>query len=368
MKSFPRRILANTALVVGSILLTLLGIEIGLRILTIFDHNYLDNLMSKGRISNNREMNLADIIRLNPDNKIVYELRPGTEGQFTGHHISINSLGMRDKERTLTKPPGTFRILALGDSHTFGWGIKQEDAFPAVLEKLLVERAPSRKFEVMNLGVPGYNTVQEVQVFSTKAQELSPDLVIINFVLNDMDLPNFLATPPDPFSMNTSYLIDFISHRSELLKGKFVLPVGLTPVAPEEETKQFRMPEERIPVRFRALYGWDNMKEAYRRLAQICQKIHIPCILLLNMDDYHFRLRGDTPTVIPHYVRDLIPFWQEEGYLVVDPQDRITTYLEQQGLDTTAIWVSEKDSHSNAIRHRFIAEELLEQLVKADCL
>ena len=353
MKYFSRHIFANAALVVGSVFITLITIEIALRIISALDYNYLDNLVSKKQLVETREIRLGDIIRLHPDNNIVYELRPNTKGIFTGQHISINSLGMRDKERNLKKPSGTFRIIALGDSHTFGWGVRQEESFPTVLENLLTTRDPSRRFEVMNLGVPGYNTVQEVQVFSTKADELSPDMVVINFVLNDMDLPNFLAEPPDPFSSSTSYLYDLIWRRSEQLKENFLLPIGLVPVIPEEGKRQLRIPEERIPERFRSLYGWDNMVKSYRRLAQICRRMNIPYVLLINMDDYRSRLRGNTPTIIPHHVRELLNLWQEDGYLVVDPQDRITEYLEQQGLDTTAVWISTKDSHSNSIRHHF---------------
>ena len=330
-----------------------------------FDHNNLDALMSEKKISPEREMRLGDIIRLHPDNMIVYELRPGTQGEFIGHPLSINSMGMRDRERSLQKPPNTFRIVSLGDSHTFGWGVRQEESYPAVLEKLLTDKYPQRKFEVMNFGVPGYNTVQEVHAFLEKAQKLSPDLVIINFVLNDMDLPNFLAIPPDPLSLEKSFLWDFVWRRSELMKGNFLLPVGLTPVFPEQGTSQLRIPEDRIPKHFRPLYGWENMKKAYQKLSATCKEMDIPFVLLLNMDNYTYRLLGHTPTVVPHHVRDLLGFWNQQGYLIVDPQDRVFTYLQKNKLPTEAVWVSNSDSHSNGIRHRFVAEEILEHLIRA---
>lgn len=363
-----RPVFLNLLLLVGSFLLTLFILEIALRCIAHFDHNYLDNLVSKKQLVEARGDQLGDIIRLHPDDKIVYELRPHTKGMFVGQEISINSLGMRDRERSLEKPPGTFRILALGDSHTFGWGVRQEDTWPSVLEEMLLKNAPSRRIEVMNLGVPGYNTVQEVQVFSTKVEALDPDLVIVNYCNNDMDLPNFLAEPPDPLSLHTSYLVDFIRRRIELLRGNILSPLGLTAIPMDDGTKRFRMPMERIPERFRPLYGWDNMVEAHRKLAQICQTKGIPYIFLLNFNDYRFRLRGTTPTVVPQYVRDVLKLYQEDGYLVVDPQDRIFNYLQQNGLDHTAVWITEKDSHSNSIRHRLLAEELFEQLEKARLL
>lgn len=366
--SFLRTMLINLSLLFGSICLTVFTCEVSLRVIAHFDINYLDNLVSQKQLVEARDDQLGDIVRLHSDNRIVFELRPHTRGTFIGQQIEINSLGMRDKERSVEKSPGTFRILALGDSHTFGWGVGQNETWPSVLEEKLLVKYPKRDFEVMNLGVPGYNAVQEVQAFETKAEALNPDLVIINYCNNDMDLPNFLANPPDPFSLSTSYLWEFINRRIDLFKGNFINPLGLKVMPIDDATKRFRMPMERIPERFRPLYGWENMLDAYRRMAKICQDMNIPYVFLLNFNDYRFRLRGRTPTVVPKYVRDLVIQLQEEGYLVVDPQERIFNYLKTNGLDHTAIWIKKKDSHSNAIRHRYLAEEVLEQLEKADLL
>ena len=168
--------------------------------------------------------------------------------------------------------------------------------------------------------------------------------------------------------LNTSYLKDFIRRRIELLKGNVLSPLGLTAISMDDKSKRFRMPLERIPERFRPLYGYENMVDAYRRLAQICRKMNIPFVLLLNFDDYRHVLRGRTPTVILPAARGPLKQIEEEGYLVVNPQDRIFNYLQKNDLDFRAIWISKKDPHSNAIRHRFLAEELFEQLMKADLL
>ena len=359
------RVLVNTALAAASALFILAILEVTLRFIAVSDHNYLDDLMTMRPAPEAGALRMGDIIRLHPDDLIAYELRPRMKGTFLGKELSINSLGMRDREYTSKKPPGVFRILTLGDSHTFGWAVLEEETYPAVLEDLLLERAPGHRFEVMNLGVPGYNTVQEVQAFSRRAEELSPDMVIIHFVLNDMDLPNFLSERPDPLSLQRSYLVDFVMRRVELLKGSPLLPVGLIEVAPDKKSGRLRMPEGDIPERFQPLYGWDSMVEAFLRLGRICRDANIPYMLLLNMDDYRFRLRGRTPTVIPHHVRKLVDLCRKQGYLIADPQDRIAAYLEEQGLGTVAVWISEKDSHSNPVRNRFVAEEIFEQVARA---
>src|SRR5258705_13430126 len=64
-------------------------------------------------------------------------LLPGFQGEHTGVQISINSHGMRDREYDAHEPPGSLRILALGDSWTFGAGLEVQDTWPKQLEVLL---------------------------------------------------------------------------------------------------------------------------------------------------------------------------------------------------------------------------------------
>jgi lysophospholipase L1-like esterase len=266
---------------------------------------------------------------------------------------------MRDQERSLQKERGVYRIVCLGDSHTFGWGVEQEETYPARLEEMLAKKYTGKAFEVLNHGVPGYNTVQEVASFAEKIDDLDPDMVIINYVNNDMDLPNFLADRPDPLTLRRSYLTELLRRRLAILRGGKILPSGLTHAGQDERSLHFRPPVEDIPEKFRTLYGWDNMVDAFRRLAGICRERDIHCLVLFNMDDYSPRLAGKTPTVMPRFVRELAEMCRKKGYLVADPQERVFRYLQENVLDTTAVWISETDSHTNPIRHGFIAEEIL---------
>lgn len=216
--------------------------------------------------------------------------------------------------------------------------------------------------------MPGYNTVQELQIFTLRAAELSPDMVIINYVDNDMDLPNFLTRRPDLLTVRRSFLKELVGRRLAAIRGSSRLPPTLSPVVPDEQSQRYQMPEERIPERFRPLYGWENMRGAFGRLARLARERGIPYVLLLNMDDYSFRLAGKTPTVLPRRIRELVAYCAAEGYLVVDPQDRIFTYLQSQGLGNDAIWIKKNDSHSNALRHQFLADELLARIAEGGYL
>ncbi|MEO8681192.1 MAG: GDSL-type esterase/lipase family protein [Vicinamibacterales bacterium] len=123
-------------------------------------------------------------------------LAPGYQGWFAGVPVKINNLGFRDeREYTLAKPPGTFRIIVLGDSVTFGHGAPFATTYPFLVEERLKAWRPDVKWEVWNLGVPGYNTSQELAYLEQVGRPFSPDLVVVGFYPNDFTANERVAEP-----------------------------------------------------------------------------------------------------------------------------------------------------------------------------
>ena len=112
---------------------------------------------------------------------IRYELIP----RAVSGNIKINSAGWRSPEVTIEKQEGIYRILMLGDSELFSILLPEEDNLSRQLEKLLNEKSGGLKFEVVNTGVEGYNTYQEFEVLKDQGLKYAPDLVVLNYVLND---------------------------------------------------------------------------------------------------------------------------------------------------------------------------------------
>lgn len=113
-------------------------------------------------------------------------LRPGARGRFDREGnawVEINSAGMRDREHTVAKPPGVFRIAVLGDSFAEAMQVDRERAFWAVLERRLRGCAwlGGREPEVLNFGVSGYGTAQELIALRTRVWQFDPDLVLLAF-------------------------------------------------------------------------------------------------------------------------------------------------------------------------------------------
>jgi lysophospholipase L1-like esterase len=122
-----------------------------------------------------------ELFRLSDDPALGYELQPGApDGETT-----INSAGFRDREFPEQKPSGTFRIVALGDSVTFGQPEKPDESWPRALERLLEERPSGPRCEVLNLGVTGYDVLQVAERLRTLGLRYQPDLVLYGYVLND---------------------------------------------------------------------------------------------------------------------------------------------------------------------------------------
>ena len=108
----------------------------------------------------------------------------------------VNALGFRDnRDYDVAKPPGTFRILVLGDSVTFGHGTLFETTYPYLLEQRLKSWRPSTNWQVWNLGVPGYNTGQELSLLKQVGPRYQPDLVVVGFYPNDMTNNEVIEQP-----------------------------------------------------------------------------------------------------------------------------------------------------------------------------
>jgi len=141
----------------------------------------------------NDNTSLRQIVQSHPDDSIIYTLQPHLDLTFIRSRVVTNSCGMRSPERPIVKPPGVFRIALLGDSFAFGWGVAQEATFAQKLEDSLNRiAAGATRFEVLNFGVPGYSTFQEVALFEERGLDFNPDAVLVYFVQNDFGMPFFV--------------------------------------------------------------------------------------------------------------------------------------------------------------------------------
>jgi lysophospholipase L1-like esterase len=110
------------------------------------------------------------------------EFRPDCRGELFDTPLQTNSLGLRGGP---LRDDGAARILAVGDSCTWGWRVGQDQSYPAVLQQLLDEQIPAPRYQVINAGVPGYTSYQGLIYLRERGLPLRPSIVVIAFGFND---------------------------------------------------------------------------------------------------------------------------------------------------------------------------------------
>ena len=116
---------------------------------------------------------------IEPDKELLWRLKPYSTGP-----LKTNELGLRDKP---FKKKRDYTILVLGDSVSWGDQIHDiNDPYPQRLEEKLNQVLPGYTVEVVNAGVPGYSTFQELAYLKSKGLSLKPDMILIQFCLNDV--------------------------------------------------------------------------------------------------------------------------------------------------------------------------------------
>jgi hypothetical protein len=174
VRSRLRRAATVVGLVIASLLTALVALEILIRLTGLGVHDYMQTTQMYARL-------------LVPDEGGYLRHPPGQSIPLGGVILRFNSLGMRDVEPRIPKPPGTFRVLFLGDSVTLGPKVPLELTFPGRLRTML---GPG--VDVVIGAVAGWNTVAESRFLARHIDTLAPDLIVLTYVVNDNE-------PTEPF-------------------------------------------------------------------------------------------------------------------------------------------------------------------------
>ena len=175
-----RNLGVNLGLTLGGLFMGVVIGEIGLRVAKIEGYPKIGDFV-----------NSAPTRFHTSDPNLGWKLKPGASGKWNEEGASlvqVNSEGLRDREHTKAKPPNTLRVAVLGDSFTEAIHVPVEQTFWSKLERKLgnCEAIKGRKnVEVINFGVQGYGTAQELILLRKKVWDYSPDIVILAFFIGN---------------------------------------------------------------------------------------------------------------------------------------------------------------------------------------
>ena len=207
-----RRILKNLALVVLGLVVGLLLAELALRVLARF----------------NAPVRYLATIGAAPERPVFADLeaylasqRPQVEPHRDVFNFWTNSLGLNDVEFVVPKPAGRFRILALGDSFTYG-SVPYPDAVMTRLEEALRADCPRVSLDLLNFGISGAGVWDYKTLLELGAEIFDPDLVLVNFYMGN-DGPDLYVRPRSSTKrrllIRRSYLVRYVRNAVALATG-----------------------------------------------------------------------------------------------------------------------------------------------------
>ncbi|MBE9184980.1 SGNH/GDSL hydrolase family protein [Microcoleus sp. LEGE 07076] len=170
----------NLALTLGGLLMGVVIGEIGLRVAGVEGYPKIGDFVDSAPTGFHTS-----------DQNLGWKLKPGASGEWKGEgesFVQVNSQGLRDREHTKAKPPNTLRVAVLGDSFTEAIHVPIEQTFWSKLERKLgnCEAVKGRKnVEVINFGVQGYGTAQELIMLRKKVWDYNPDIVVLAFFIGN---------------------------------------------------------------------------------------------------------------------------------------------------------------------------------------
>ena len=280
----------------------------------------------------------------------VFEFKPHASGVFPGNvdmkrtfPYRTNAHGLRDRDRSM-KTPGSTRVLVIGDSYTWGYAVAEEEAYPQVAERILAELGHS-DIEVVNGGIPDYNSRQERQLLEQLMPIYQPDAVFLAYVVNDAEPTTAMPVPPEErYRHSRSWFLTEVAERlNRRVFRRRVLPsakdnVGTTYLDGFEEGS----------------VKWRDSREAIRQMRDLCAAAGIPFTVLMMPDftqEFDDRYGWQT-------IHDAVARWGRE--LNIPVLDLLTLF---HGRDHRDFWVP-WDGHPNAQAHREIAAFLIARILE----
>jgi hypothetical protein len=281
---------------------------------------------------------------------LLHDLRPHAQATHDGISYATNNDGLReDYDYALEKPAGVRRVILLGDSFVFGWGLHLEHTMSHQLASLL----DGTKWEVLNMGVPAYNTENEVSFLEERGLKYQPDVVVLMYHPNDAGIGT--DTPLGDAAATEQLIVDYYDGKStpedRARVGDYLRSQG-QPLEPEWNTSTLlRRDREYFAHHFLPLY-WSHVQAQLDRLAKLGREHHFKVMVAILPElDRPWENHPFAP--IYAHVHDEMA---RHGFEVID----LYPLFQQYPNPDLMLWGH--DGHTSAFANRLIAHVVEERL------
>lgn len=313
-----------------------------------------------------------------------YRLKSGLEYAHRTNEFDIvvysNSQGMRTDENrqdvSYEKAPGTYRILFMGPSFTFGWGNSFDDAYPTIIGELL--RQNGREVEIINLGMPSQGVLAQICWLAKAAKRFDPDMVVqttygdgVSTVIGecpeDLACPTVVdsalyGTPPTVWLR----FVAQVKNLGTVFYGYYAYQsvIGAAPTGDRGMGKEFHDERARTVIRdYGTLLAGYHRYEALvdRSLGEDVAVAHLflPVSFVVHPEDsprWEHVMETD-PLGARKRIREAISVLRAEGLVVIDPTEAL---IRRSSRGRLYYWL---DIHLTPAGNLVVAEEAVPQIL-----
>ncbi len=270
--------------------------------------------------------------------------------RWARENVQLNSWWFRDREMEIEKPAGVYRIAIIGDSITYGQGVAEKDRFPNLLEDYLNEGQRNDRYEVLNFGWLGSETIDHVNILKNTVFKMNPDFVLLQWYINDVE-GNDKSGRPEPVSLIPIDSVDSLLYH----ESAFYYLLNLEWQDLVQSIRPSTTYDGYLFQRFGDPESQESREyaERLREFIGLCRDRHIPSGLVLF------------PAVTPG-LKESYPFrYLHERVVAVCAQetvpciDLLDTFAQYEEYKT--LWVNRFDNHPSPLAHRLAAKKIMER-------
>ena len=256
--------------------------------------------------------------------------------------VHTNRLGFRERDFDVRKPPNTYRIAIIGDSLAYGQGIPQTDRFGDRIERHLngLRRGP---YEVLNFGVPGAETQDEVALLVNTVLAAQPDFILLEWYTNDVQGPDDKQHAARPITVIPSTLrwnsaLFYLLHRQ---LNALQESIWLSDATNRYYDERFKDPSS--PSSLRA-------NQTIRTFIQLSKRFNVPLGIVLFSQTY-FNPRSSLDFLLERTLK----VCKDEKLRCVDTRPLFQPYH-----GDIRLWANRFDPHPSSLANKLVAERLIE--------